>query len=114
MDKKALIAMVICGVIMLLYYPFILPLLSKKSKPPQEVMEEPVSEKAREAKVAVKPKPSTVMPAEPVQPQTKIPRKEIIIENELVKMVWTNEGQHLSLYNLSVLRIQRQKKPLSC
>lgn len=112
MDKKALIAMVICGVIMLLYYPFILPLLSKKSKPPQEVMEEPVSEKAREAKVAVKPKPSTVMPAEPVQPQTKIPRKEIIIENELVKMVWTNEGAALKSIQLKRFKDPEAKETL--
>jgi len=46
MDKKALIAIIICGVVMLLYYPFILPMFSpKKTKPAEEMKEEVVSEK---------------------------------------------------------------------
>ncbi|TLD40242.1 MAG: Inner membrane protein translocase component YidC, long form [Candidatus Jettenia ecosi] len=113
MDKKTLIAMIICGVIMLLYYPFILPLLSKKPAPPQGAVE-PISEKTREQekKVVGKPGQSAIMPAESIKPQTEIPRKEIIIENELVKMVWTNEGAVLKSVKLKRFKDPEAKETL--
>ncbi|MCF6157662.1 MAG: membrane protein insertase YidC [wastewater metagenome] len=88
MDRKALIAIIICGIIMLLYYPFILPLLSPRKPAPEGVKEEVViPEEPQEEKAAqVRPKPIQT------QPQEDIHLKDVVIENELVRMVWTNEG----------------------
>ena len=103
MDRKALIAIVICGIVMLLYYPFILPLFSPKKATPTEVVE--VMEEA-----AVADKHSVMTGAEPqslprpfpqaIQPQTEIPLQEVTLENELVKLVWSNEGAALTSVEL--------------
>lgn len=89
--------MIICGIIMLLYYPFILPLLSPKEAKVAEETEESVSEKPRETKTVEAPKPLAMPPA---KSQTDIPPQEVVIENELVRMVWTNEGAALKSVKL--------------
>ena len=42
MDRKTLIAMIACGVIMILYYPFIMPLLSPKKTVLSEATKEEI------------------------------------------------------------------------
>ena len=101
MDRKALIAIIICGVVMLLYYPFILPMFSpKKSKPTEEMKEEVVSEKQADMKAAAEQQPLSKPSTQPIQPQTAIPLQEVSIENELLKMVWSNEGAALKSIKL--------------
>ena len=101
MDRKAIIAIIICGVIMLLYYPFILPMFSpKKSKPAEEMKEEVVSEKQADMKAAAEQQPLSKPSTQPIQPQTAIPLQEVTIENELLKMVWSNEGAALKSIKL--------------
>ena len=50
-------------------------------------------------------KPST----QPIQPQTAIPLQEVTIENELLKMVWSNEGRRSNPLSSSNLKMQRQR-----
>ncbi|HHT9138219.1 MAG TPA: membrane protein insertase YidC [Candidatus Wunengus sp. YC60] len=100
MDRKALIAIIICGVVMLLYYPFILPLFSpKKEIPTEAAKEEVVLEKPADMKAAAE-QPLPVPSTQPVQPQTEVPLQEVAIENELLKMVWSNEGAALKSIKL--------------
>ena len=101
MDKKALIAIIICGVVMLLYYPFILPMFSpKKTKPAEEMKEEVVSEKRADMKAEAEQQPLLKPSTQPIQPQIEIPLQEVTIENELLKMVWSNEGAALKSIRL--------------
>lgn len=112
MDRKALIAIIICGIIMLLYYPFILPLLSPK-KPAEDIKEVVVSEKPEDERAAVKPKSiQQSLSAQPIQPQTDIPIKEVIIENTLVRMIWTNEGAALKSIQLKQFKDAEAKSAL--
>ena len=113
MDRKALIAIIVCGVIMLLYYPFILPLLSpKKSKPlTDEAKEESVSEKPYETKVT-KSKSSPTLPTQPIQSQLDVPLKEVVLENELIKIVWTNEGAAINSIKLKKFKDPEAKNTL--
>lgn len=114
MDRKALIAMIACGVIMLLYYPFILPLLSpKKDKITEVAQETVVSEKPQERKGAEAQAPLPVQPTQPaMQPQTDIPLQEVVIENELVKITWTNEGAALKSIQLKQFKDTEAKNTL--
>ncbi|NUO07773.1 MAG: membrane protein insertase YidC [Candidatus Brocadia sp.] len=113
MDKKALIAMIVCGIIMLLYYPFILPLFSpEKTEIAEEIKEEAVPEKLQEAKVAESPKPLLTQPAHVEQPQMDIPLQEFVIENELVRTVWTNEGAALKSIELKQFKDAEAKNTL--
>lgn len=114
MDRKALIAMIACGVIMLLYYPFILPLLSpKKDKITEETQETVVSEKHQERKDVESPVPLPVQPTQPVmQPQMDIPLQEVVIENELVKIALTNEGAALRSIQLKQFKDTEAKNTL--
>ncbi|MBI2556588.1 MAG: hypothetical protein HYW13_04085, partial [Planctomycetes bacterium] len=101
MDKKALIAIIICGVIMLLYYPFILPMFSpKKTKPAEEMKEEVVSEKQADMKAEAEQQPMLKPSTQTIRPQTELPIQEVTIENELLKMVWSNEGAALKSIKL--------------
>ncbi len=111
MDKKALIAIIICGVIILVYYPFILPMLSpKKTKVAEEVKVPAASEKTRETNAVEAP---ASLPVQPVmQPQMAIPLKEVVIENELVQMVWTNEGAALKSVKLKQFKDAEAKNVL--
>lgn len=98
MDKKALIAVVVCGIVMLLYYPFILPLFSpKEATVTEEIKKEAVLERPQETKAAESPK---LLSSQLAKPQTDIPAQDIVIENELVRMVWTNEGASLKSIQL--------------
>ncbi|MBM2835800.1 MAG: yidC [Candidatus Brocadiaceae bacterium] len=114
MDRKALIAMIACGVIMLLYYPYILPLLSpKKDKITEVAQETVVSEKPQERKGAEARVSLQVQPTQPVmQPQTDIPLQEVVIENELVKIAWTNEGAALRSIQLKEYKDTETKNTL--
>lgn len=114
MDRKALIAMIACGVIMLLYYPFILPLLSpKKDKITEVAQETVVSEKPQERKGAEAHVPLPAQPTQPVmQPQMDIPLQEVVIENELVKIAWTNEGAALRSIQLKEFKDTETKNTL--
>ncbi len=110
MDKKALIAVVVCGIIMLLYYPFILPLFSpEKATVTEEVKEEVVSEKPQETKVKEAPKH---LPSQLTKPQMDIPAQDVIVENELVRMVWTNEGASLKSIKLKQFKDAEAKNIL--
>ena len=100
--------MIICGIIMLLYYPFILPLFSpKKAKVTEETKEEAVLGKPREIKTVEAPKP---LPALPAKSQTDIPAKEVVIENAFVRMIWTNEGAALKSVKLKQFKDAEAKK----
>ncbi|MBI2557165.1 MAG: membrane protein insertase YidC [Planctomycetes bacterium] len=101
MDRKALIAIIICGVVMLLYYPFILPMFSpKKTKPAEEIKEEVVSEKHADLKAEAEQQPLLKPSTQTIQPRIELPLQEVTIENELLKMVWTNEGAALKSIQL--------------
>ena len=101
MDKKTLIAIIICGVVMLLYYPFILPMFSpKKTKPAEEIKEEVVSEKHADMKAEAEQQPMLKPSTQTIPPQTALPIQEVTIENELLKMVWSNEGAALKSIKL--------------
>lgn len=101
MDRKALIAIIICGVVMLLYYPFILPMFSpKKTKPAEEIKEEVVSEKHADMKAEAEQQPLLKPSTQTMPPQTEFPIQEVAIENELLEMVWSNEGASLKSIKL--------------
>src|SRR3972149_3878174 len=101
MDKKALIAIIICGVIMLLYYPFILPMFSPKKKNPAEEMKEGVvSEKRADTKAEAEQQPLLKPSSQTIQPRIELPLQEVTIENELLRMGWTNEGAALKSIKL--------------
>lgn len=101
MDRKSLIAIIICGVVMLLYYPFILPLFSpKKSEPAEEMKEEVVSEKRADMKAEAEQQPLLKPSTQTIPPQIELPIQEVTIENELLKMVWSNEGAALKSIKL--------------
>ncbi|MEK7749723.1 MAG: membrane protein insertase YidC, partial [Planctomycetota bacterium] len=101
MDKKALIAIIICGVVMLVYYPFILPMFSpKKTKPAEEMKEEVVSEKRADMKAEAEQQPMSKPSIQTIPPQIELPIQEVTIENELLKMVWSNEGAALKSIKL--------------
>lgn len=108
MDKKALIAMIICGIIMLLYYPFILPLFSPR-KATEKKEEEVIPGKPQEPKIIAESKPLSILSTQPAQAQIDIPLKEIVIENDLVKMVWTNEGAALKSIKLKKFKDAEKK-----
>lgn len=110
MDKKALIAVIVCGIIMILYYPFILPLMTKKAKVTEELAEEVVPQKIQEIKTAEPPRP---LPAQELQPQTAIPAQEVVLENEFVKTVWTNEGAALKTIQLKHFKDAEAKNVLN-
>ena len=113
MDKKALIAIIVCGIIMLLYYPFILPLFSpKKVKPAEETAEKSVTEKFPESKTVTEPRLLSAAPTQPVQPQIEIPSQEVVIENEFVKTVWTNSGAALKSIKLKQFKDAEAKNTL--
>lgn len=101
--------MIICGIIMLLYYPFILPLFSPKKAKVAEEAEEAVSEKPLETKAVETPK---LLPVQPAKPQMDIPLQEVVIENELVRMVWTNEGAALKSVKLKQFKDAEAKNIL--
>lgn len=102
MDRKSLIAIIICGVVMLLYYPFILPMFSPKKETPTEPAKEVIAtmeEKPADMKVASEQPPAAPSP-QPLRSQPEIPLQEVAIENELLKMVWSNEGASLKSIKL--------------
>ncbi len=98
MDRKALIAVVVCGVIMLLYYPFIMPLLTKKKAEPPDIAIEEVAAR-KETGEKQQPSPVTITPTTP-SPATGYPIKEVILENDHLKTVWTSEGASLKSVKL--------------
>ncbi|MFO0792650.1 MAG: membrane protein insertase YidC [Candidatus Brocadiaceae bacterium] len=112
MDRKALIAVVVCGILMILYYPFILPLFSKKAPPVEVVTEEALHGKQEEGKAetALKAKPLSITPEIPSQ--TNIPPQEVTIENELVRMVWTNDGAAIKSIQLKNFKNAEAKNTL--
>ena len=113
MDRKTLIAIIICGVVMLLYYPFVLPMFSpKKSKPTEATKEEVVSEKPADIKAAAEQLPLSKPSTQPIQPQTAIPLQEVTIENELLTMVWSNEGAALKSIKLKQFKDAEAKNIL--
>ncbi|OQZ02165.1 MAG: membrane protein insertase YidC [Candidatus Brocadia sp. BROELEC01] len=111
MDKKAIIAVAICGVIMILYYPFILPLLSSKTaKVAEEIPEEIVPQKSREAKTAEATR--SLPDQKTIEPQKDVPTQEVVLENEFVRTVWTNEGAALKSIQLKHFKDAGAKKIL--
>lgn len=109
MDRKTLIAVVICGIIMLLYYPFILPLFTPERPDTEDIREEAVLRKTQEKEVVVKPESLQKLPVQPVESQEEIPLRDVVIENELVRMVWTNEGASLKSIKLKEFRDEEGK-----
>ena len=98
MDRKALLGLALCSLIMLLYYvlflPWIYPPAERKGRPiPAErpgvkAPTVPSIEK-KEAKI------SPPMPAAQPSAQEERLLDNIILENELLRTVWTNEGAAL-------------------
>ncbi len=110
MDRKTLIAMIVCGVIMLLYYPFIMPLLSPKKTVSNEATKEEIPYQSTE--VEERGQVAAFSP-QPIQPQTDIPLQEVIIENELIKMALTNEGAGLKSIELKQFKDEDAKNALA-
>ena len=109
MDKKALIAVIVCGIIMILYYPFILPLMTKKAKVTEEIAEEVVPQQTQDVKAVEPPRP---LPTQAIEPQKDIPVQEVVLENEFVKTVWTNEGAALKSIQLKHFKDAEAKNVL--
>ncbi|MBV6519268.1 MAG: membrane protein insertase YidC [Candidatus Brocadia sp.] len=110
MDKKALIAVIVCGIIMILYYPFILPLLSSKKA---AVTEAPTEAVAPQKTVDVKtPESPRTPPVHTIQPQQDIPVQEMVLENAFVKTIWTNEGAALKSIQLKQFKDAEAKNVL--
>mgnify|MGYP001612327510 FL=1 len=114
MDRKTLIAMIVCGVIMLLYYPFIMPLLSpNKTALKEETKEETLSETPYHATETDERSHRAAFSTQPIQPQMDIPLQEVIIENDLVKMALTNEGAGLKSVELKQFKDEEAKNVLA-
>lgn len=114
MDKKAIIAFILCGIILLVYFPIILPKLSPPPSPKEkEAIED--TERAKEEEVG-RPFPR-LEEAEPfekheeavtsITPYQEEAEKEgielqdnIVIQNENIITVWTNEGGALKSITL--------------
>ncbi len=110
MDRKTLIAMIACGVIMILYYPFIMPLLSPKKTVLSEAAKEEIPYQSTEIEERGQ---VAVFSPQPIQPQKDIPLQEVVLENELVKMVWTNEGASLKSIKLKQFKDEEAKNVLA-
>ncbi|MBZ0192838.1 MAG: hypothetical protein K8F34_14265, partial [Candidatus Kuenenia stuttgartiensis] len=84
MDRKSLIALIICGVIMLLYYPIILPLLSPKTE--KVTQEELSAEKRRlETKNEIRTVIPALLPSQETLREMDIHEEEVVIENECIR-----------------------------
>lgn len=110
MDRRALIALIICGVIMLLYYPIILPLMSPKTKDLKQ--EEVVTEDRIEIKREIRAETPVLSPSQDDQSGMDIPEEEAVIENEYIKTVWTNDGAALKSIKLKEFKNQDSKDTL--
>lgn len=111
MDRKALIALIICGVIMLLYYPIILPLLSPKTE--KVTQEELSAEKLRlETKKETRTVTPSLLSAQETLHETDIHEEEVVVENEYIKTVWINEGAALKSVKLKDFKSQDSKDTL--
>ncbi|MEK7288889.1 MAG: membrane protein insertase YidC [Planctomycetota bacterium] len=110
MDRKTLIAMIACGVIMILYYPFIMPLLSPKKTVLSEAAKEEIPYQSTEIEERGQ---VAVFSPQPIQPQKDIPLQEVVLENELVKMVLTNEGAGLKSITLKQFKDEYAKDILA-
>lgn len=110
MDRKTLIAMIACGVIMILYYPFIMPLLSPKKTVLSEATKEEIPYQSTE--IEERGQVAAFSP-QPIQPQKDIPLQEVVLENELVKMVLTNEGAGLKSIELKQFKDEDAKGVLA-
>jgi YidC/Oxa1 family membrane protein insertase len=96
MDKKALLAFVLCGIIMLYFF--------NKMQPPQHPGEEgaeKVAEKTIEEEITTGAEDQKIEKAEKIERVEKIVQEDIdlqdyiLIQNDVMKAVWTNEGAAL-------------------
>lgn len=110
MDRKTLIAMIACGVIMILYYPFIMPLLSPKKTVLNEATKEEIPHQPSEIEERGH---IAAFSPQPIQPQKDIPLQEVVLENELVKMVLSNEGAGLKSIELKQFKDEYAKEILA-
>ncbi|MBM4053876.1 MAG: membrane protein insertase YidC [Planctomycetes bacterium] len=106
MDRRALIALIICGVIMLLYYPVILPLMSPKTK---ELKHEKA---AAEERVEIKTETPALLTSRDALPELEIPEEEVMIENEYIRTIWSNNGAALKSIKLKTFKKQDAKDTL--
>ena len=107
MDRKALLGLALCSLIMFLYYALFLPWMyppgERKGRPtPAERpgVKAPTvpSVEKKEAKISP-PTPAAQLPA-----QGERLLDNIILENELLRTVWTNEGAALKDGELKKLK----------
>lgn len=109
MDKRSLIALIVCGLIMILYFPFILPMLSKRTENTQEGF---LLEETDEIKTEEKQRSLSLLPSQSAVSQADISLEEVVIENELVRTVWTNEGAALKSIQLKEFKAVDTKNTL--
>ncbi|HHT9132161.1 MAG TPA: membrane protein insertase YidC [Candidatus Tripitaka californicus] len=98
MDRKALLGLVLCSLVMFLYYALFLPWMC----PPGERKGQPIPAERPGVKAptipSIEKKEAKISPPTPaVQPPAQEERllDNIILENELLRTVWTNEGAAL-------------------
>ncbi|MFN3466468.1 MAG: membrane protein insertase YidC, partial [Candidatus Brocadiales bacterium] len=98
MDRKALLGLALCSLVMFLYFAFFLPWLY----PPGERKGQPTPAERPGVKAptvpSVEKKEVKISPPTPaVQPPAQEERllNNIVLENELLRTVWTNEGAAL-------------------
>lgn len=116
MDKKTIIAFILCGIILLVYFPIILPKLSPPPPPSSEKKEtiEEAERPKKEESEGASPKLEKTVPFEgyeevstSISPYQEEAEKEgielqdhIVIQNENIVTVWTNEGGALKSVTL--------------
>ena len=94
MDKKALLAFILCGIVML----YVFQQFPQKVEPPEEENKEVVTE---EVVVKEKEEPEKEIGFEKQEEVEEIVQKEIelqdniVVQNDVIRTVWTNEGAAL-------------------
>lgn len=105
MDKKALLAFVLCGIIMLYFF--------NTMQTPQHPGKEDagkVAEEAIEEEITTEVKEQKIEKAEKIEKNEKIVQEDIdlqdyiLIQNDVMKTVWTNEGAALKSVTLPEFR----------
>src|SRR3972149_7800521 len=97
MDKKALLAFVLCGIIMLYFFHITQPVPQPGEEGAEEVAEETIEREGPEEREEVKAgveEQKTEKVVKIVQEDIEL-QDYILIQNDVMKTVWTNEGAAL-------------------
>ena len=94
MDKKALIALFLCGIIMLYFFNSTQPDKQSGENGPEEVAEETLEQEELEDEIASGVETQVRKIEKIVQDDTDL-HDYILIQNDVMRSVWTNEGAAL-------------------